>query len=102
MMDELAYLVLEIVKEIPKGKVASYKQLAIMAGYPKNARMVGKIMSNAEYFGHYPCHRVLHSDGSLVAFWHEQRALLESEGVIFLKNGKVNMKKCQWEANNGN
>lgn len=102
MMEELSYLVLEIVKEIPKGKVASYKQLAIMAGYPKNARMVGKIMSNAEYFGHYPCHRVLHSDGSLVAFWHEQRALLESEGVIFLKNGKVNMKKCQWEANNGN
>ncbi len=102
MMEEMSYLVLEIVKEIPKGKVVSYKQLAKMAGYPKNARLVGKIMSNADYFGNYPCYRVLHSDGSLVPFWQEQRVLLEAEGVSFLANGKVNMRKCQWEKENGN
>lgn len=96
MQETLSYLVLEIVKEVPKGKVVSYQQLARMAGYPKNARLVGKIMSHADFYGDYPCHRVVHNDGRLVSSWPEQYHLLESEGVIFHKSGKVNMKECQW------
>ena len=45
MNDDLAYQILEIVAEIPKGKVASYKQIAILAGRSQNARLVGKIKS---------------------------------------------------------
>ena len=98
MADEnFAYLVLEIVSEIPKGKVACYKQIATLAGREKNARLVGKILSNAEYYGRYPCHRVVNSVGRLVAGWEEQRDLLLEEGVIFKENGYVDMKICQWK-----
>ncbi|PXX78270.1 MGMT family protein [Dielma fastidiosa] len=97
MNEDFAYMVLEIVREIPKGKVASYSQIAALSGYPKRARMVGKILSQAEYFGRYPCHRVLHSDGRLVTGWEEQRELLASEGVFCTASGKIDMASYQWE-----
>ena len=97
MNDDFAYMILEIVNEIPKGKVASYAQIAALSGYPKRARMVGKILSQAEFFGKYPCHRVLHNDGSLVAGWKEQRELLAAEGVICTLTGKVDMRIYKWQ-----
>lgn len=97
MKNDFAYLVLEIVQEIPKGKVASYKQIAALAGKPKNARQVGKILSHAEFYGDYPCHRVVNAVGRLVEGWQEQHILLANEGVIFKENGDVDMKKCQWD-----
>ena len=97
MDDEFAFIILEMVSEIPKGKVASYGQIAKLAGFPKNARKVGKVMSNAELFGEYPCHRVVHSDGKLVRGWKMQKTLLEKEGIIFKKSTTVDMKKYQWE-----
>ena len=45
MTDEFIYLILEIILEIPEGKVATYGQVAKIAGYPKNARLVGKVLS---------------------------------------------------------
>lgn len=101
MKDDFSYLVLEIVNEIPEGRVVSYKQLAQLAGCPRNARLIGRVMSRADYFGKYPCHRVVHSDGTLVSFWREQRLLLEKEGISFRTNGKVNMKLCQWRNEDG-
>lgn len=97
MNDDLAYQILEIVAEIPKGKVASYKQIAILAGRSQNARLVGKILSHSEQYGNYPCHRVVNSAGRLVPGWIEQRELLYQEGVVFKSNGNVDMKKCQWQ-----
>ena len=97
MNDDLAYQILEIVAEIPKGKVASYKQIAILAGRSQNARLVGKILSHSEQYGNYPCHRVVNSAGRLVPCWIEQRELLCQEGVGFKSNGNVDMKKCQWQ-----
>ncbi len=93
--DEFIDLVLSVVSEIPRGRVASYKQIAIMTGYPKNARQVGKVLSNADYYGDYPCHRVIHEDGSLVSFWDEQANLLEQEGITVVDN-YVNMKIYRW------
>ena len=106
MEDEFIFQVLEIVTEIPKGKVASYKQIAILIGRPqnailanrnKNARLVGKILSHASFYGQYPCHRVVNSMGRLVPHWHEQKDLLLQEGILFKENGCVDMKKCQWQ-----
>ena len=97
MNDDLAYQILEIVADIPKGKVASYKQIAILAGRSQNARLVGKILSHSEQYGNYPCHRVVNSAGRLVPGWIEQRELLYQEGVVFKSNGNVDMKKCQWQ-----
>lgn len=93
----LAYEVLSVVEEIPPGKVASYGQIARLAGRERNARLVGKILSRAEYFGNYPCHRVVNHAGRTAPHWSGQRELLEEEGVIFKENGCVDMRKCQWE-----
>lgn len=97
-MDEnFIFQVLAIVSEIPVGKVASYKQIAILAGREKNARLVGKILSHASLYGQYPCHRVVNSAGRLVPTWNEQKDLLNKEGIQFKKNGCVDMKTYQWK-----
>lgn len=90
-------LALAVVAEIPSGYVASYGQIADLMGYPKNARHVGKACGCSAYYGDYPCHRVVNGQGRLVPGWQQQRSLLEEEGVEFLPNGHVNMKKYQWK-----
>ena len=89
-MDEhFIYIVLEIVSEIPKGNVATYKQLAKLAGRERNARQVGKILSASSLYGEYPCHRVVNSAGRTAPNWDEQKDLLIDEGVTFKPNGNV-------------
>ncbi len=97
MLDErLIYEVLSLVSEIPEGKVSTYGQIAAMIGRERNARLVGKILSMSEYYGDYPCHRVVNASGRLAPFWPEQRYLLEEENVTFKKNGCVDLKKHLW------
>lgn len=97
VLDEhLVYEVLSVVEEIPEGKVASYGQIAKLIGREKNARLVGKVLSEAERYGAYPCHRVVNHAGRLVPGWAEQRSLLESEGVEFKLDGCVDMKRFRW------
>lgn len=96
MEEEFAYMILAIVSEIPSGKVATYKQIAILAGKEKNARLVGKILSNATCFGSYPCHRVVNNAGRTVPGWDEQKFLLIEEGITFKANGNVDVKKHLW------
>ena len=79
--DELAYEVLSVVAEIPAGCVASYGQIARLIGRPKNARLVGKVLKDSQFYGEYPCHRVVNHAGRLVPGWEEQAALLAEEGV---------------------
>lgn len=95
--EDLIYEILSVVEEIPEGKVASYGQIAKLIGRDKNARMVGKALSQAEYYGNYPCHRVVNHAGRMAPHFREQRVLLQEEGVIFKENGCVDMKKCQWD-----
>lgn len=94
--DRLAYEILSVVEEIPAGKVSSYGQIAALIGREKNARLVGKVLSQAESYGDFPCHRVVNQAGRLVPGWSEQRALLEAEGVTFRPDGCVDMKRFQW------
>ena len=63
MNEDLIYEVLSVVEEIPEGRVASYGQIAALCGREKNARLVGKILSMAEFYGRYPCHRVVNHAG---------------------------------------
>lgn len=95
--EDLIYEILSVVEEIPEGKVASYGQIAKMIGRDKNARLVGKVLSMAEYYGDYPCHRVVNSAGRLAPHFTEQKHLLLNEGVRFKNNGCVDMKKYQYE-----
>ena len=94
--EDLIYEILSVVEEIPQGCVATYGQIARLIGRDKNSRLVGKVLSMSEYYGEYPCHRVVNSSGRLVPGWHEQRYLLEEENVYLKLNGCVDLKKYQW------
>ncbi len=96
-MDEsLIYEVLSVVAEIPEGRVATYKQIAELIGREKNARLVGKILSMSQYYGCYPCQRVVNHAGRTAPGWPEQAWLLAEEGVCFKENGCVNLRRFQW------
>lgn len=97
MNEQLIYEILSVVEEIPKGKVATYGQIAKLIGRDKNARLVGKVLSRAEFYGKYPCHRVVNHVGRVAPGWHEQRFLLLEEGVSFKNENHVDMKKSQWD-----
>ena len=97
MREDFDALALAAIEEIPYGCVASYSQIAELIGYPRHARHVGKACGHSEYYGRYPCHRVVNSQGRLVLGWLEQKELLRSEGVTFKANGHVDMKKHQWK-----
>lgn len=98
ILDErLIYEILSVVEEIPRGKVATYGQIARLIGKEKNARLVGRVLSMAEYYGSYPCHRVVNHAGRLVPGWHDQELLLLEEGAVFKDNGDVDLKACQWD-----
>ncbi len=95
--NEFLYQVFAIVEEIPLGTVATYGQIARLSGHDKNARLVGKALSLSEYFGKYPCHRVVSSQGRCAPGWLEQKDLLIQEGITFKENGCVDLKKHQWK-----
>ena len=95
--ESFIYEILSVVEEIPEGKVATYGQIAQLIGKEKNSRLVGKVLSMAEYYGSYPCHRVVNHTGRLVPAWAAQKSLLQEEGVIFKDDQHINLKLCQWD-----
>ena len=95
--DSLIYQILSVVEEIPEGRVASYGQIARLIGRDRNSRLVGKVLSMAEFYGTYPCHRVVNHAGRLAPGFFDQRRLLTEEGVGYRPNGCVDMKKYQWD-----
>ena len=98
ILDEaLVYEILSVVEEIPRGCVASYGQIARLIGRDRNARLVGKVLSMAGFYGSYPCHRVVNHAGRLAPHFPEQRERLLQENITFLENGCVNMKIHQWD-----
>lgn len=91
----------EVVKQIPKGKVATYGQVAQMAGNKHWARVVGYALHVNPDPEHIPCYRVVTKNGETskaFAFGGEdqQRKLLEADGIEF-EHGHVIMKKYQWQ-----
>ena len=77
MTESLIYEILSAVDEIPYGRVASYGQIARLIGRDRNSRLVGKVLSLSQFYGDYPCHRVVNHAGRTAPGWHEQRQLLE-------------------------
>lgn len=96
LTEDLIYEILSVVEEIPEGCVASYGQIAKLIGREKNARLVGKVLSMAEFYGDYPCHRVVNHEGRLAPHFTAQKSLLLQERVGFKDENHVDMKKYQW------
>ena len=96
------YKRLEIIgRQIPPGRVATYGQLAMLCGKPKNARQVGYALRSDMGGLSLPAHRVLNSKGllsgaSAFATPDLQKKMLEKEGVYVDKENRVNLKKFQW------
>ncbi|NLB56062.1 MAG: MGMT family protein [Lentisphaerae bacterium] len=93
--------VYEIVGKIPKGKVATYGQIAIMLGEPGKAKIVGWALHSNPYRGKVPCHRVVNRFGECSGSFafggiDVQRGLLENEGVEFDEEGRVDLKRFLW------
>lgn len=90
-----------VVRQIPKGKVATYGYVALLAGNPHWARVVGYALHvNPDPFV-IPCHRVVNREGRTApsfAFGGEtvQRDLLEQEGIVFESDGHIDLKKYGW------
>ena len=97
MSEDIIYEVLSVVDEIPPGKVATYGQVARLIGREKNSRLIGKVLSMSQFYGTYPCHRVVDHTGRLAPGWAEQAILLAKEGLTIKDNGHVELKCCQWK-----
>ena len=95
--ENLIYEILSVVEEIPEGNVATYGQIARIIGREKNSRLVGKVLGMAEYYGEFPCHRVVNHAGRLVIGWLDQGELLQREGVPMKDEFHVDLKQCQWD-----
>ena len=93
-----------VVKKIPRGKVATYGQIALLAGMPRAARQVGLALRITPGSIKIPWHRVINAQGQISMRQHDwqsggddyQRALLENEGIEFNAAGKINLKKFRW------
>ena len=86
----------EVVKTIPKGCVMTYGQVATLAGNPRWSRVVGYALHSNPNPKEIPCHRVVMRDGCVAPGFvfggpDVQRQLLESEGITFTNDGKVDM-----------
>ncbi len=88
----------EVVKSIPEGRVATYGQVAMLAGNPRWARVVGYALHCNPEPGVIPCHRVVNREGKVspaFAFGGEniQRELLIKEGIVFKDDGTIDLLK---------
>ena len=101
-METFFQKVYKLVLQIPSGKVATYGQIATLLGDRRSARIVGWAMRAAPEELKIPCHRVVNKQGELAPSYafgdaSVQRTILENEGITFLKDGKINIKKHLWQ-----
>ena len=94
-------LIWSVVRKIPRGRVATYGQIAELAGLEGHARQVGYALHHLPDGLGIPWHRVINAQGEVSPRTggdsHElQRMLLEAEGVTFDKRGRVDLKKFRW------
>lgn len=101
-----------VVAAIPEGRVATYGQVALLAGLPRRARMVGralKTMPSADevapedaWIAEIPWHRVINAQGRVsrrdaAPYEQFQRQMLEDEGVELTASGRVELARFRWE-----
>ena len=94
-----------VVKKIPRGRVATYGQIAALAGMPRHARQAGYALAATPEGMKIPWHRVINAQGRIslrLRQWDSgsddyQRILLEAEGVAFDRSGRVDLTRFRWQ-----
>ena len=99
--NEAAAAICAVVRRIPRGWVATYGQVAAMAGLPRRARLVGRVLQRLDPATRIPWHRVVNAKGEVSYSLSRdggdtlQRRLLEKEGIRFDRN-RLNLERCRW------
>jgi len=97
--------VVTIIQNIPKGRVMTYGQIASVAGSPRAARQVVRVLHSMSRKHQLPWHRVVNSKGQIAmqddASYHEQLLSLESEGIEVGLNGVIDLADYQYHPNEG-
>ncbi|MEN6561222.1 MAG: MGMT family protein [Acidobacteriota bacterium] len=94
-----------VIRAIPRGRVASYCQVAALAGREGAARGVAWILHSSSAAAGLPWHRVIGGRGAISLprgpGFREQKKLLAGEGVEVGRNGRIDLKRFQWEPSSG-
>ena len=100
MVSEFTENVIHIIKHIPEGKVLTYGSIAVLAGSPRGARQVTRVLHSLSRKHNLPWYRVVNSKGKISprdpVFYEEQRTLLESEGIEFGIKDRIDFDKYFW------
>jgi methylated-DNA-protein-cysteine methyltransferase-like protein len=91
-----------VIQRIPPGRVATYGQVAALAGLAGHARQVGYALHSSPEDLDLPWHRVINAKGEVSPRAEPgqdgfQRHLLEEEGIVFNTNGRIELKRYQWD-----
>lgn len=92
--------VIALIRRIPRGKVATYGQIAKLAGQPRAARQVARFLHSSSRKYKLPWHRVINSQGKISLpdpGLSQQRRLLQKEGVIVEIPNRVSLARFQWK-----
>ena len=98
----VAERVWQVIALIPKGRVATYGQVALLAGLPGGARRVGRLLSHLPPGSKIPWHRVVNASGGISLPAHSggfarQQRLLKKEGVAFNASGRIPLSRFRWQ-----
>ncbi len=101
MNDQNRLAIIQVVHQIPAGNVATYGQVAELAGLPGAARLVGHTLKRLPSGSALPWHRVINSSGRISLphgspAYQRQSECLHAEGVI-LVNGRISLKRYRWQ-----
>ncbi|MCG3729794.1 MGMT family protein [Vibrio cincinnatiensis] len=99
-MDQFSQQIFAIIHQIPFGQVATYGQIAKMAGYPGYARHVGKVLAQLPEQTRLPWFRVINSRGEISLSGSDkerQRTKLMAEDIAVSAEGKIRLKQYQWQ-----
>jgi methylated-DNA-protein-cysteine methyltransferase-like protein len=95
-------MIYDVVDRIPRGRVATYGQIASLAGLPGHARQVGYALHATPDEREIPWHRVINARGEVSRrsepqFESIQEQLLQAEGITFTPAGRIDLKRYQWQ-----
>lgn len=100
MEEQTRVRLFQVIHRIPKGKVATYGQIAELAGLPRAARLVGNTLKNLPKGTKLPWHRVINASGKISlpmdGNGKVQKQRLEKEGVVFIRE-KINLQHYRWQ-----